>query len=697
MKGKIKDSLISFAITGLYVYLVILVVEWIYRGSFHDSYLWIKGRTKPFTYNFIILFLLFSVLRVFRRKLYIVFTFILTVPFIILAVASRIKLEIRGEPVLPPDLLLGSEATNMIDFFSSSLLTWLLVGTAAIVALLIFIVIKVPNQKKRNGLQISLAVISLLFFVGVYHVEAKQESTFLKKNLHISKLVWNQKDTTAQDGVIAGFLQNMDLLTIDTPKNYSKQTIEEINKKTKSPSYPDEEKPNVVVIMSEAFWDPTLLTNVKFNKDPLPYFHQLQKEQSGGMLSVPVFGGSTANTEFEALTGVSTQFLPAGSVPYLNYVTKPISALPNIFRQNGYESTAIHTFHHWFYQRSFVYENLGFDRFVSLEYIPNPVPDMNFIHDKTITDEIMRKINKGNKSNFIFAVTTQNHGPYPAAGKKPYSNIEVELTTKGKEFSPEAKNILEVYSDNLTEIDKQLERLISELKNTNKKTVVVFFGDHLPLLGTDYKVYREAGFYQETGEFEEHKKMYSTPLLVWDNFSGKNEDLQIGASVLPSVLLDRIGVQGNDLTNYLLNKYQEGGLKEITRPDFIAKENIPESVISDIKLLQYDLLFGKMYGIKDKTKIQPNPDYRLGYKDPKITNALIESNDGNKILVIKGEYFTGRSYVYVNGQYIKKVSGDEKEIRVPLPDKKERLDIIVKVMDSNEKILSQSNTFVVEK
>ncbi|MGG3563697.1 LTA synthase family protein [Neobacillus rhizosphaerae] len=696
MWGKIKQSILSFVITAIYVYLVIFVVEAIYRGNFHESYIWIKGRTKPFTYNFIYLFLLFSILRVFRRKLYILFTFLMTVPIIVLAVASRIKFEIRGEPVLPPDLLLSSEAVNMAEFFSTSSLTWIIVGLAVLIALLVFLIIKVPNEKKKNWLQITLSVMAIIALVSLYQFEAKEQSTTMKSKLHIAKWVWNQKLTTAQSGVIAGFIQNLDLMSIEAPKNYKKKTIEDIIHQTKVPTYADSEKPNVIVIMSEAFWDPTLLTNVKFNKDPLPFFHKMQEEQSGGMLSIPVFGGSTANTEFEALTGVSTQFLPAGSVPYLNYVTKPIAALPNIFRQNGYETTAIHSFHNWFYQRGFVYKYLGFDRFVSLEYMNNPTRDGNFYHDKVMTDEILRKINMGNQPNFIFAVTTQNHGPYASTGKKTYANVEAELTN-GNKFSSDTENILEVYSDNLTEIDKQLERLITELKKTNKKTVVVFFGDHLPLLGTDYKVYREAGYYKETNTYDEYQKMYATPLLVWDNFSGKKEDLHIGSSLLGSIVMDRAGVQGDYLTNYLLENYKEGSLTKIVRPDFLANEGLKDDVVRNIKLLQYDLLFGEQYGVTDKKKIQPNPHYRLGYKDPVIKKVSIESVDGVKFLVIHGDYFTGLSYVYVNDENTRKESFDENTIRVRMPEKNEHLKVQVKVLDSNSKILSESNTFVVKK
>lgn len=40
------------------------------------------------------------------------------------------------------------------------------------------------------------------------------------------------------------------------------------------------------------------------NEDPIPTFHELEKNYSSGYLNVPVVGAGTANTEFEMLTGL---------------------------------------------------------------------------------------------------------------------------------------------------------------------------------------------------------------------------------------------------------------------------------------------------------------------------------------------------------------------------------------------------------
>ena len=88
-----------------------------------------------------------------------------------------------------------------------------------------------------------------------------------------------------------------------------------IDRPTGTASVPDE-KPDIIVVMSESFWDPTKLPGVNITPDPIPTVRSIR---SGSMFS-PEFGGMTANIEFEALTGFSNAFLPYGSIPYQQYV-----------------------------------------------------------------------------------------------------------------------------------------------------------------------------------------------------------------------------------------------------------------------------------------------------------------------------------------------------------------------------------------
>lgn len=695
---KVKDTISSFIVSAIQSLLTIFFIEMLYRGGFGEAFQWTREYTRPFTYNFLLLFLLLAGLHIFKRKIYIILSFIITIPLLFLGLASYIKQGIRGVPVLPTDLSLVAEARSMAEFFSGTLLIWTIVGLITLTILIIILVIKVPNPKGRNKTKLISSLVLLGLFLLIFRVESTSDTSFLKRNLMIVYLMTDQKLTYQQDGVIGGFVQNLKWLKQEKPPGYSASAVKEIISKSEvAANAPDTEKPNIIMIMNEAFWDPTVMENVEFNKDPLPFYHQLEKEQSSGSLNVTVFGGSTVNTEFEALTGLSTQFLPTGSIAYLNFVKKPLPSLPSILREQGYDTTAIHSWHHWFYDRSGVYKDLGFDRFISVEYMEEPLAFGPFFHDKTVTDEIMKKLEMDNdgKPNFIFAVTTQNHGPYATDQKYSFANIETHLKGDAA-FSDEAENMLEVYSDNLTEIDKELQRLVEEVNKMNQKTIIVLFGDHLPLLGNNYQVYQEANYYNDTKTYEEYLKMYTTPVLIWDNFSDRQDDLNIGSTMLTPVILERAGLSGNYLTNYLLTKYQSGEFSKIPRADFLAQEKIDNQTVNDIKMLQYDVLFGKMYGMEDK-KIEVSKNYRLGYSDPKVTGISTSTVDGKKVLIIKGKNFTYNSYVYINGKAADKISSDGTKIIIPYSKIKDGAEIIVKITDQNEKVLSSSNKYKYKK
>jgi phosphoglycerol transferase MdoB-like AlkP superfamily enzyme len=696
MKKNIKQATASFLITAIQVFIIVFIIEWIYRGSFSLTFEWFKVNTRPFWYNYMLLFLLFGSFQVFNRKLYILFSFITSVILFILALACNIKQAIRGEPVLPSDLFLGAEATNMVNVFSSSLLIQLIISFGIILILVGYLIYKIPNHTNRNWVKTISAILIILSFILVYNIEKSDQKSFLKVKSNISNNVWIQSETYQKNGVVASFVLNMGWLELEVPENYTKKTIENIISNYQVPESKPSQKPDIIMIMSEAFWDPNVLRNLEFNKDPLPYFHKLQEGHTTGQLHVPVFGGSTANTEFEALTGISTQLLPAGSLPYLHYVNKSIPALPYLLKEQGYDTTAIHTFHHWFYNRSTVYQKLGFNRFISMEYLENPVPVGPYIHDSNITDEILKKLAlTPDLPNFIFAVTTQNHGPYSETEKMLFANIDIKYNKSKNGLSKESVNMLEVYSDNLTEADRELERLITELEKRDRKTMVIFFGDHLPFLGENFKVYEENDFYKDNKSYEQYLDMYSTPFVIWDNFSGKRENLNIGSTMLSPIILEYAGLKGNYLTDYLYSQYHSGEISRIVRRDFLYKENIKDYTLDEVKLLQYDMLFGNSYGY-DKKKLEPNNNYLLGYGNPKIMDVTIEKEQSETMLHLKGENFTGYSNVYINGKKVDHIKVDSSNLKVPYIGSSGTIEIVIKISDSYDKVLSESQSYQFE-
>ena len=58
-------------------------------------------------------------------------------------------------------------------------------------------------------------------------------------------------------------------------------------------------------------------------------------EAAKGYVYTSVFGGATANSEFEFLTGNSMAYVPAGTVAYQMYVDEGDSSIVSILKYNG--------------------------------------------------------------------------------------------------------------------------------------------------------------------------------------------------------------------------------------------------------------------------------------------------------------------------------------------------------------------------
>ena len=121
--------------------------------------------------------------------------------------------------------------------------------------------------------------------------------------------------------------------------------------------------------MDESYWDVSELEQYgfAFDTDVSANLHALQQTSAYGRAYSPSFGGGTCDVEFEALTGYSVSYLPNGSKPYQQHVTKPLFSLPNYLKTQGYQTAAVHCFWAKYWSRDTAYPNLGLDTFVSLE------------------------------------------------------------------------------------------------------------------------------------------------------------------------------------------------------------------------------------------------------------------------------------------------------------------------------------------
>lgn len=414
-------------------------------------------------------------------------------------------------------------------------------------------------------------------------------------------------------GVILGFYTMTAQKNNLKPENYNFNTMKKIADYINQ-EYPNvkniftenkishEIKPNVIIIMSEAFADPTRWNNIYFSEEPIPNFKKLCDESIFGNLVTPSFGGSTCNVEYEFNTCNPMYFFKSGAIPYEEYetyfVNKNPETVPKIFKQNGYETIGLHTYNGNFFNRKKVYEILGFDKFICADDMKGAEITGSFISDKFFTDQIISILEKKDKPVFLYGITMENHYPFEKGKFKTADRIKV----KSDLLDEKQIESLESYLHGINDADTELKRLTDYLLNFVEPTILIFFGDHLPIIndsGFDFFYDTKYISAKNNADWttEDFYKIYTTPYLVWNNFDNKHKNLgDISPYFLSNYLLDYLNLDKPIKFKFMNLAYKKiCALKENLCIDRNGNVN---NVIKDRELenmffnLEYDSVFG---------------------------------------------------------------------------------------------------------
>ena len=605
----------SLAVSLLISALLVIAVETIARGSFESTLAFLREPLRPgwTTVAFFALFLTCLDALLGRAHL----ALLVTAPIVlIVAFISKQKAYYLGDPLYPTDFLYGAQIVELLPLLvrerpwtAAAIVAGMVMTIGLLVAAWIFLRRRSPALSWRDrGLRLLVAVPVLAFFVSIMDYAS---FSWARDRLQIVPIMWDQRENYAFNGFTFAFALNLPMANVSAPHGYSGEAIQSIRTPTSIATAPAE-KPDIIIVMSESFWDPTKLPGVKIRPDPI---ENVRNMRSGSVFS-PEFGGMTANVEFEALTGFSNAFLPYGSIPYQQYVRDKIPSLATFLNEEGYQTRAIHPFTKWFWNRGAVYDAFGFDQFLSEEDLPPLAKRGPLASDAALTEEIIRQADNARDPFFFFAVSLQSHGPYEPHR---YSDTTHTVETNA---SPWSRESIVTYSEGASDADKGLKRLIDWASNRKRPTVIAFFGDHLPPLGP---VYVETGFMKEPvpprkGPLNEMSREHETPLVVWSNRKGTVKNLgSISPAFLPLHILKTAGFTHPFYTGFLgevRERYRVVDRNVLVEPDNETRENWAkqgdlEPVIRDFRYLQFDMMFGRRYGI-------PGFFPEVGAKNPRM-------------------------------------------------------------------------------
>lgn len=599
----------SLIFHALLACIINFVIEAISRHSVVAAWDYITGTPMVFLYNAFMIFVTFSIVYLFKRRIFV--RMIIGAIWVILGIANGYILLKRVTPFNAQDLKIAGDGIALINNYCNGF--EVVVIAVGAVALLIWLISMWRRGGQYAGKIHHIAALIGIIVCGVLY-------TFVT-NIAIDKRVvstyfGNIAFAYEDYGLPYCFSASLFNTGISEPNGYTKKAMAKIDKDGElnqtATSRSSDELPNIIVVQLESYFD---VANAEFfttSEDACPNLHNLYQNYSNGYFKVPSVGAGTANTEFEVLTGMNLRYFGPGEYPYKTYSKKhPTESAATALASLGYGTHALHDNTGNFYSRANVFNNMGFDTFTSKEFMNVlQTTENGWAKDEILTHHIMEAMDTTKQEDFVFTVSVQGHGNYPETQVIENPKIKVEG------IEDEAlKNKWEYYVNQVYEMDQFVGDLIKAVEERNEPSVVVFYGDHLPTMGLK-------------AEDLKSRYLYNTNYVIWDNIGLQKHDKNIPAYQLMSEVLNRLDIHSGTVFNY---HQQRKGTK---------------NYLSDLELLQYDILYGKQYVYNGKAPITEG-HMVMGIRNVSLSSIVPQLNSGYSLY---GENFTKYSRVYVNGE-----------------------------------------------
>ena len=614
MKQKTKENLKSIRSYMINNYLIsvllILVIEVLARHSLTDGirFVWDHPFLTLLSAAILTAFYALALLVHNRNFVWLCITEVI----VGLSVTNSNLLCFRITPLAATDIAL---LTSVFEIMGIYLTVWqiilLVLLVLVVIAGLIYLGIRMKKQVYHPLLAVCNAVISILAVVLMIHIGDARG--WLQTEFA------NLPDAYADNGFVYCFTRSLFDRGISKPDTYDEDTVDNILEDMKKQKTNEvEEKPNIIFIQLESFMDLKRMQGVTYSEEPTPVYSSLRKTCPGGFLKVPSVGAGTANTEFEILTGMTLDYFGAGEYPYKTVLQdETCESMAYNLRELGYRTGVLHNNTGSFYSRNKVFANLGFDYFVSSEYMENlSYNPIGWAKDKVLTGQIQHILKATSEPDLIYTITVQDHGKYPT---ELLENPHIKVSGFAPE-DEERQNAFTYYVNQCHETDAFLGSLIATLNAFEEPVVLVLYGDHLPNLDITEEELASGNLFQTEYVIWSNKKMLEDYEL-----SKKNENLY--AYQLSAHVLKLFGMNNGLLTKFHQMYHNYDNYK------------------SNLKILQYDMLYGKKEVYDGLSPYEPT-DLQMGFDPIRITDV---SSVGGSVYVM-GKNFTESSFVFIDGK-----------------------------------------------
>lgn len=642
---------------GLLALLLNLTNECLSRRSFLKGIVYLGSHPLAFLFNSFMIFFTLSIAMLFKKRIFV--TFFISAVWLGLGVTNFVIRGSRKSPFAASDFRNITEGLRIIKkYYTVPQIVGLCLVVAALVACIVYIAIRTPKVKQKINYLVSTLVIAVSFGMIMIINYVSNATGLIPRQF--GNLV------RAYDTYGFGYMFSCSLFRngVSKPKDYSPDKVDDVvdsvdndNKDDDNKDKDDIDKPNIIFLQLESFFDATNVKGLEFSEDPIPNMRKLYEEYPSGYLSVPSFGAGTANTEFETMTGMNLDDFGPGEYPYKTVLqSTACESICYYLSGYGYTTTALHDNTGGFYDRNKVFSRLGFDSFVSIEYIEkyemNPI---GWVKDKCLTDEIVGILDSTDTPDYIYTISVQGHGDYPEDTDG--MDLPIKVTNNDVTGNP---NGFEYYVNQTHEMDAFVAELIDALSKRDEKTILVIYGDHLPT-------------FDITDDDLKNGDIYQTQYVIWNNYDLKIENKDVQAYQLSAYLMENLGMKGGVISKLHMA--------------YLDKED-DEEYLSNLKLLEYDILYGNCQAY-DGVNPYKITNMKMGYKPIKVLNA----ENAYSHIVIRGRNFTEFSQVEINGTVHKTIYNGPDELLVDGYTLKDGDQISVLQISNSDETLSRTNIF----
>ena len=413
-----------------------------------------------------------------------------------------------------------SNFSNIQDF-SLSMFILIIISFISIISLLAIMIIKAKPFYSTNGYIATISIRIMILIIFILFLSTNIFKNYQKNNFDY--LVWSHKQTIKNNGKISSFIFYYNLEDENKKKIKPQKNINIIKS-----LYPTKivEKQNIYYVVLESFINPNYLKNIIYSRNPLsnklkPY---LYKNSFSNIIS-PVYGGNTAQAEFELLTGIKA--LGKVNTTDFNVLTgRKINSFLSQLKKYNYHTQATIGTHSGYFNSTSAYKSIGLDEVKFLEEEKNFKKNIldSFIFDgdlyKYNLNIIKKHLNTSKKPLFSYILGMYGHIPF-------YRNIK----DRPDRVVVKQNNTIHKIANQFYYRTKALANYIKEIIKIDPNSIIVVSSDHIPpILNKDisykYDNHTNISLMINRGIPIDisNKNQYQIPWIIWDILSNIHTD-----------------------------------------------------------------------------------------------------------------------------------------------------------------------------